>query len=779
MYTYKKLLTLVLLTTFSSVFAQKIVGYIPGSYRDIAQMDAAIEWDKMTDYYYFGSSPTAAGGITLESKEPGLGGFEHVKDKAILHSKNVWLSVGGWNKSGNFITIARDNVARQAFADKALELCQTHGLTGIDIDWEFPAYGQEADFKNLFKTLYETLNPAGYLVSAACGGEADHADKWLAETFNYIDDLNIMSYDDGGLTDGNHSSLQFMKDAMDLYHAQGCPFEKMLGGVAFYSRCAGVLMYSTVLNGASDKQACYEDDLTNSYCYNGRNTIEAKTDYVMNKGGLGVLIWEVTQDALGQYSLLNACDSLMEKHRCSAPTPDLGDDISICGLNEVTLDGGVSQQPGVTFTWKDVNGTLINQSASENTFDAQTAGTYTLEVWEGGCERSDEIEVTGVLNTPTLGGPYELCDPVSVILDAAVNGNGRAIVWQLDNQTINGATNSTFVAKKGGTYKVIVSATGCSPVNATTTVTSEVPFAEADTVCSAGDEATLEASEVVKWYDSENALTELSTAQTLTPTVSSNTTYWMGGAGSALTQYSTLGTGVGDGWNAGTNNYGRKITILADEVKIDAVSITAVTAGSVKLNLKSSDGTTIVKTTTISVGSGDQEITLNWEGITSGDYYIDANGSGVQLKIGNSPASSAFSIPGIFSSTAKGWATWGTWAESDNYGFFFNLKITAGKECARVPVNVVIDPNNDYCLTVTEEEVLVNNVKIFPNPTGFEFVITSGEGVMNVYDIKGAKVIARNLNGTTIRFGSNLERGVYFVEFWQNGKSTTQKIIKK
>ena len=50
---------------------------------------------------------------------------------------------------------------------------------------------------------------------------------------------------------------------------------------------------------------------------------------------------------------------------------------------------------------------------------------------------------------------------------------------------------------------------------------------------------------------------------------------------------------------------------------------------------------------------------------------------------------------------------------------------------------------------------------------------------MNVYDIKGAKVIARNLNGTTIRFGSNLERGVYFVEFWQNGKSTTQKIIKK
>ena len=39
-------------------------------------------------------------------------------------------------------------------------------------------------------------------------------------------------------------------------------------------------------------------------------------------------------------------------------------------------------------------------------------------------------------------------------------------------------------------------------------VTSEVPYAESDTVCLSGDQATIEASEVVKWFDSENATTD-------------------------------------------------------------------------------------------------------------------------------------------------------------------------------------------------------------------------------------------------------------------------------
>ena len=82
---YKKLLALVLaLGVIAPIYAQKIIGYIP-RYRSVAQMDAAIEWDKMTDYYYFGSIPTGSGGITIE--EPAR--FQHVLNKGLTHNKNV------------------------------------------------------------------------------------------------------------------------------------------------------------------------------------------------------------------------------------------------------------------------------------------------------------------------------------------------------------------------------------------------------------------------------------------------------------------------------------------------------------------------------------------------------------------------------------------------------------------------------------------------------------------------------------------------------------------
>lgn len=773
---YKKLLALVLaLGVIAPIYAQKIIGYIP-RYRSVAQMDAAIEWDKMTDYYYFGSIPTGSGGITIE--EPAR--FQHVLNKGLTHNKNVWLSVGGWAKSTNFITIANNQSNRDAFAQKALDICQENGLKGIDIDWEFPSEGQEIAFKNFFKTLYEKLNPEGYLVSAACGGEQGHADKWLPETFNYIDDLNIMSYDDPSLTDGNHSSLAFMQESMDIYNQRGCPYEKMLGGVAFYSRCSSVKMYSEILNGSTNKQSTYENDITGGKCYNGRNTIEEKIDYVMNKGGVGILIWEVTQDVKGQYSLLNACDDAMDKHKCSSPTPELGESVSICGLNSVTLNAGVSPQSGVTFTWKDESQILVNQSTNASTFDAPSAGVYTVEVWQDGCNRSDEIEVTGVLNVPDLGGPFELCDPVSVALNASVSEAGRSIEWSRDNQIIHGEINSTLLVKKAGEYKVSVSATGCSSVNSTAMVTSEVPYAESDTVCLSGDQATIEASEVVKWFDSENATTEIATQQVFTPTVNSTSTYWMGGAGSALTQNSTLGSGVGSGWNAGTNNYGRKISILADQVSLDAVSVTAGSAGSVKINLKSSDGTTILKTVTASVGgAGDQEVTLNWEGITAGDYYLDAFGSSISLKMGTAPASSPFEIPGVFSSTASGWSNWGSWVEANNYGFFFNLKITSGKECSKVPVNVVIDSNNEECLTVLKNEISLENINIYPNPSSSEFTISNVLGEMSIYDIKGSLIDFRSLKTISTTFGSDLKKGVYFVHLKSNNTSITRKIIKK
>lgn len=797
---YKKLIVLVLLAFLGfTAKSQKVIGYVDVNLSEAESRMDLMNWSHLTDFIYSFITPNTSGDLPNPTT---LKLFNEIKQKCIDNGVNLHFSSGGASNSGMFHTIGQNSTATANYAKEIADVMEVHGMVGWDLDWEFPKTASEQVSQvNILKAVHDEFTARGkrdeWHIAIAVGGETPsvgtqgiyHTDYCSADAFQYIDYLNIMSYDIGRNISGdnNHSSYADAVNNVIDWNNKGCPIEKMILGVPFYARHKTTRafppgsFYNITFGSVSedDPETYFNQDNWGDYYYNGASTLQQKVNYIMQAGGAGVMIWEATYDRFDGYSLLKVLHEEMEKYRCSAPTPELGENISICGLSSVTLDAGVSPQLGVTFTWKDETQTLVNQSSIANTFDAPAAGVYIVEVWQDGCSRSDEIEVTGVLSTPDLGGPYELCDPVSVTLDAAVISNGRTIEWRKDNQVLSGETNSTLLVKKGGEYKVTVFATGCTSVNATTTVTSEVPFAESDTVCMVGDEAGLEASETVKWYDSENAITEIATGQFFSPIVNANITYWMGGAGSALTQNTTLGSGVGSGWNAGTNNYGRKISILADQVNLDAVSVTAGAAGSVKINLKSSDGTTILKTVTATVGGGDQEVTLNWEGITAGDYYLDAFGSSISLKMGNSPASSPFEIPGVFSSTAKGWANWGSWAEADNYGFFFNLKITSGKECLKVPVNVIIDSNNDECLTVIENKIQFKNMKIYPNPSSSEFTISNVVGEVSIYDVKGSLVDVINVNNTLTVFGSNLYKGVYFVKVKSPDAVITQKIIKK
>ena len=797
---FKNLLFLVLVFFLSTaVKSQKVIGYMDVNLSEAETRMNLMEWSHMTDFIYGFITPNTSGVLPDPT---GLKLFNDIKQKCIDNGVDLHFSSGGAANSGMFHTIGQNSTATANFAKEIADVMEDHGMVGWDLDWEFPrTAAEQVSQVNILKAVHDEFTARGkrdeWHIAIAVGGETPsvgtqgiyHTDYCSADAFQYIDYLNMMSYDIGRSISGdnNHSSYADAINNVIDWNSKGCPIDKMVLGVPFYARHKttrglppGSFYDITYGNMSNDAPATYfNQDNKGDYYYNGAPTLRQKVDYIMQQGGVGIMIWEVTYDRFDSYSLLKVLHEEMEKYRCSAPTPELGENVSICGLSEVTINSGVSPQSGVTFTWKDETQTLVNQSSTASTFDAPSAGVYTVEVWQDGCNRSDEIEVTGVLNVPDLGGPYELCDPVSVSLDAAVSGNGRTIEWRKDNQILSGETNSILLVKQGGEYKVTVSATGCTSVNASTTVTSEVPYAESDTVCMVGDEAGLEASETVKWYDSESATTEIATAQIFSPTVNANVTYWMGGAGSALTQNTTLGSSVGSGWNAGTNNYGRKISILADQVNLDAVSVTAGAAGSVKINLKSSDGTTILKTVTATVGAGDQEVTLNWEGITAGDYYLDAFGSSISLKMGNSPASSPFEIPGVFSSTAKGWANWGSWAEADNYGFFFNLKITSGKECLKVPVNVIIDSNNDQCLTVLENEIQFKNMKIYPNPSSSEFTISNVSGEISIYDVKGSFVDNIYLSSASTSFGSNLNKGVYFIQIKSEDAIVTKKIVKK
>lgn len=678
-------LLFVIAISFAS-FTQMIVGYVP-AYRTIEVMEETINWGNMTDAYYFGATPSTSGGINLEYSEK----FDYVKQKALDYKINLWLSIGGWNKSANFPGLAANATARQTFADNLVDFCATHELSGVDIDWEFPTSTQSESMKLLFKTIYETFEAdgRGFKLSAAAGGEQAHADNWDSGSFQYLDHLNLMSYDAPSNVSDNHASLEFLKEGMDIYHEAGCPYEKMLGGVAFYSR-PSIRMYSEILNAASTKEAKDEiflNDGSGQVKYNGKTTLEDKIDYVVGeKGGVGVLIWEVTQDIKDEeYSLLKVLDDKMEDYRCPLPKPNLGEDVSICGSSFVTLDAGVSGD--ISYKWHNESG-VIN-GASSKTYNAPTAGVYQVEVTDGSCSNFAEVEVLGILPEVNIGPDAVLCDPVNHVFNADLGGNGINYVWKRNDEVLLGVSSQTYTAIKAGTYAVEVSATGCGSKTDEAIVTSSLLSVEEGEGCPEDDIslAVLDNNGPYEWFLTSSSEVSESEGNSFTYKFSETKTMYVWKKETFTGQ--TVGPEASTYSNAKTTAHTNKqVLTLESEMKLNSIKLKSGGAGVwIDTRLTKPNGET-VKESQFNVGANS---VIDWEidmTLQPGEYHLSAYiRSGSALF--NTDLKNEFSIPSVASlkpeedylKNATG-----------NFGMYYDIHVTAGYKnvCAKTPVTATI-----------------------------------------------------------------------------------------
>jgi GH18 family chitinase len=794
------LISIFIVFTFNFSIAQKVVGYMDVNLAEASTRTDLMNWGDMTDFIYGFITPDANG----ELPDPfSLTLFETIRQKCIDHGVDLHFSSGGATNSSMFEALGKNPTAVANYADEIADMLESTGMKGWDLDWEFPKTASaQISQVNILKAVHDEFLSRGkrdeWKIAIAVGGETPsvgsqgvyHTDYCSSDAFQYIDYLNVMSYDIGRNISGdnNHSSYADGVNNVNDWVTKGCPIEKIILGVPFYARhktsralpSGGFYNITYGKISESDPAKYFNQNNSGDFYYNGAPLLKQKVDYIMGAGGAGVLIWEVTYDRFDEYSLLKALSDAMSPYGCDAPQPDLGLDQSICGVTNLQLDGGVETAPERTFTWKKGIQTLVDKSSTANTFNVTSTGGYTLEVWENGCNSSDDIEITGTLESPDLGGPYELCDPVSVTLDAGISPVGRTITWLRDNIEIAGETGKFIEVKKGGVYKVSVMAVGCSAVSASTTVTSEVPYANNDTVCNSGMESILIANETVKWYSSEFSSTPLVTDQEFIEIIDNTTTYWMGGAGSALTEYTTLKPFSSGGWAVSATNYATKIEVLS-ELSILKISLNPSSAGTLKLNLLN-ESETILETKSFSVSGGTQEISLDWMGIAPGTYYINAVGSSVSLIMDGTQASSDFLIEGVISSDKFCYEKWsGPYTASTNYGLFTNMKISAGKECMKVPVTIVVDPTNTKaCLTVSYEAVNKESFRVYPNPSTNEFNFFSLEsGVLEVVDLKGVLVSKINFNNGNVEFGHKLRAGVYILKVETESTVVSKRIVKK
>ena len=703
------------LTPGNECQAQIVGGFYPNWYASSSMNN--LQWTKMTDLFYAFAEPTSTGGYTLNNES----WLTTLVTKGKTNNVRVHLSFGGATQgSTGWSTCTSTETNRTNFATTCNNLVTTYDLNGINLDWEFPEGSEAVNYADLAVKVRAALDQAeitlGHKVYLTCAvAPLIWNNDGINSTFlGVMDYVMPMAFDDGNCSycGGSNASSMTMAQNAFLHWTTGIPGSGVAGkGVAANKLVIAIPFYEnggTAYNSfSSASPASYYNDADGyygGYYYNSDPLIKAKADYLMPKAVAGLWTWELVHDRNDEYSLLGSMYSNVMSYSCVFATPTLGANQSICGQASITLNSGIATATGRTFTWKKDGAIVVNASASANTYTITSAGTYRVEVTQESCTKFDEVIISGTMPAVNLGGPYHLCNPITVTLNSGSDVTGKTFVWEKDNVVIAGATSTAYTAALAGTYTVTVNATGCASVSGTATVSSSLPVPKNDTLCAAGT-ANLTASIAADWFTAASGGTAVKTNSTsYAPSISTNTTYYIQPHGASATSYTTMRTAFqNNGWQQDANVYATKFDALTS-LTLDAVTVN-VGGGDVKINIVSIDGVTLVASKTFSaLSAGINTLSLGFS-LSAGTYYINTVGTVSTALVDVTPASN-YSIANVLTVYGEAYWDWtvpygDNYVVSGDYGFFTNFKVTVGNTCGRTPIDVVIAPSNAKCTTNT------------------------------------------------------------------------------
>jgi len=411
-----------LITSLFSFAQFKVVGYMPSWSGDVN----AIQYSKLTHINYAFLLPNTTGGFQAIENPSKL---QNLVSRAHASGVKVLIAVGGWNdgNDGGFESTAANASYRNAFVTNIMSFVNQYGLDGVDIDWEYPDQGASANnYAALMTQLASALHAQGKLLTAAVVGI--NGESILASIFSQVDFLNLMAYD---FNNFDHSTYNYASQSLSYWKNRGLPASKAVLGVPFYGRPSWESFAALVGRGADPYADVYQ-----GVGYNGITTIKNKTNLAWNQGG-GIMMWELSQDAVGTYSLLSAIhEQKLANGGNGNQSPSVNitspaNNASFTPPATVNITANASDADGSIARVEFYNGgTKLgedNSSPYAYSWTNIAAGTYniTARAIDNANASTTSATVTITVGTVTGGG----CDGIAAWSASAVYTQGMQVVY--------------------------------------------------------------------------------------------------------------------------------------------------------------------------------------------------------------------------------------------------------------------------------------------------------------------------------------------------------------
>lgn len=499
--------------------------------------------------------------------------------------------------------------------------------------------------------------------------------------------------------------------------------------------------------------------------------------YTSSEGGI-----DYNAGLVGALGYLNSKLSPVNINKFGHPSPELGDDISICGASEVELNSNITPAGNMTFTWyKD--GEKIN-GATASTYKATSVGEYKCVLDSAGVWTTEgSVNVLGDLPDVEFPDALELCDPASYELDVTLNAP-VSYQWYCDGSELSGETSSTYVVTKAGEYSCEISAVGCASVTKKVKVTSLLP--EVDVVAAKGGTVSMEVKSEgdYEWYDVPEGGTPLAKGSVYSTVISSETrTFYVQDAGAM-----SLVVGPTDkSFTDKATNWGNVAALFTADKPLMITGFTAYIesvygAGSqtITVELTHNGKKSTFTSDAVNLSStGYAKFTFSNPIMIeeAGDYALTAKPSNAAVGFFQSgPAYSTYvnqGSPITFTGADNGTAS------NNPFLGLVDWNVTAGSGCARAVV--VAKPGDLMNVeTIASESVC----RIYPNPVTDMMMVEVGananQSVVEVYSFAGSMVAKIEFAGPSAAMDlSSLPSGIYVVKVVSDDAVSTARIVRQ